>query len=292
MPPASASPTDVARDRRPGFFARTIGGLGAWGYGMTDRIIAILAMVGGVTWLLWDASLWLWRGITRQARLGRTAFVTQVVRIGVRSIGIVSLVCGAIGFILAMQMKGPLDEFGQVDKIANIVGVAVFRELGPLVAAIVLTGFAGAAIAAEIGTMAVGEEIEALEAHALNPIRFLVVPRFGATVLSLILLTVIADLVAVASAGVMTVGVIGVPFGLYLDNLVAAVSGTDFLFGLMKGGVFGAILASIACYNGLAVSGGAAGVGRATTSTVVQTIVAVVIADLVITIVLFRLGFI
>jgi phospholipid/cholesterol/gamma-HCH transport system permease protein len=187
-------------------------------------------------------------------------------------------------------MEPPLNTFGQTDKIANIVGVAVLRELGPLISAIVLTGFAGAAIAAELGTMVVGEEIEALEAQALNPIRFLAVPRVIATVLSLILLTIIGDVVAIISAGVVSVEMMGVPYELYKANTLSQVSLADFTTGLFKASVFGLILASIACYNGFKVSGGAAGVGKATTDTVVQTVVTIVIADLVFTAMFYQLG--
>lgn len=251
----------------------------------------VFAMIGGVAYMLGDVLVWLIQAIVfRRVRIGRTALVTQMVRVGVRSTGIVILVSGCIGFILALQMKPPLAEFGQADKIANIVGVAVFRELGPLIAAIVLTGFAGAAIAAELGTMVVGEEIEALEAHALNPIRFLVVPRVIATTLSLVLLTIIGSAMAVFFAGVMAVGFLDVTYELYKSNTLSQLTLSDFFTGLIKAGVFGMILGSIACYNGLRVTGGAAGVGRATTSTVVQTIVAVIIADLMFTAVFYRLG--
>ncbi|UCD76809.1 MAG: ABC transporter permease [Phycisphaerales bacterium] len=249
------------------------------------------ALIGGVAYLILDVSVWLLRGLfQRRVRIGRTAVVTQMVRVGVRSIGIVVLVCGCIGFILALQMKPPLADFGQTDKIANIVGVAVFRELGPLIAAIVLTGFAGASIAAEIGTMVVGEEIEALEAHALNPVRFLVVPRIIATTVSLTLLTVIGDLTAVISGGLMTVGFLGVPYELYKANTLNQLVIHDFITGLIKAAVFGLILSAIACHNGLKVTGGAAGVGRATTSTVVQTVVAVIVADLMFTAIFYSIG--
>jgi phospholipid/cholesterol/gamma-HCH transport system permease protein len=213
-----------------------------------------------------------------------------MVRVGVRSVGIVMLVSGCIGFILALQMEPPLADFGQTDKIANIIGVAVFRELGPLVAAIVLAGFAGASIAAEIGTMVVGEEIEALEAHALNPIRFLVVPRVLATTVSLVLLTVIGDLTSVAAGGLMTIEFLGVPYELYKSNTIDQLKVSDFFTGLIKAAFFGLILSAIACYNGLKVTGGAAGVGRATTGTVVQTVVAVIIADLLFTAIFYRIG--
>ncbi|MDY7107769.1 MAG: ABC transporter permease [Planctomycetota bacterium] len=277
MPEASPLP-------KPGLLTRALGGWGA----LWARTFSLL---GGVSYLIYDVLVWLLRGVcTRSVRLGRTAVVTQMVRVGIRSIGIVMLVCGCVGFILALQMEPPLADWGQSDKIANIVGVAVFRELGPLVAAIVLTGFAGASIAAEIGTMVVGEEIEALEAHALNPIRFLVVPRVLATTISLLLLTVIGDVTAVFFGGVMAVGFLDVPLELYKSNTINQLVVNDFLTGLIKATVFGTILSSIACYNGLKVTGGAAGVGRATTDTVVQTIVAVIVADLLFTTVFYSIG--
>lgn len=261
--------------------------LAAWGAAW----LRTFELIGGLTYLAWDVLVWLWRRLSGRVHLGRTAAITQIVRVGVRSIGIVTLVCGCIGFILALQMEPPLRDFGQTDKIANIIGVAVFRELGPLIAAIVLTGFAGAAIAAELGTMVVGEEIEALEAHALNPIRFLVVPRVLATIVSLVALTVIADVVAVGAGSAVTVLLLGVPFDLYWTNTVDQLQVSDFVTGLVKASAFGTILSLIACYNGLRVTGGAAGVGRATTDTVVQTVVLVIVADLIITGIFYTLGF-
>jgi phospholipid/cholesterol/gamma-HCH transport system permease protein len=261
--------------------------LDLWG----DVWLRAFALIGGVWWLIYDVIIWTFRAVfQRRVRFGRTAFVSQMVRIGVRAMGIEMLVCACIGFILALQMEPPLADFGQQDKIANIVSVAVFRELGPLIAAIVLTGFAGASIAAEIGTMVVGEEIEALEAHALNPVRFLVMPRVLATVVSLTCLVVIADLTAVFFAGVMAVSFLGVPYEVYKQNTLNQLVASDFYTGLIKGAVFGLILSAIACHNGLRVTGGAAGVGKATTDTVVQTVVSVIIADLVFTMLFYAIG--
>ncbi|HMN96662.1 MAG TPA: ABC transporter permease [Phycisphaerales bacterium] len=269
--------------QEPGFLLR---GLAAWG----AIWIAAFELVGGLAWLLRDVAGWVGASLVGRARIGRAAMVTQMVRVGVRSIAIVMLVSACIGVILALQMAPPLREFGQVDKTANIIGVAVFRELGPLIAAIVLTGFAGAAIAAEIGTMVVGEEIEALEAQALDPIRFLVVPRVIATIASLVVLTVIGDLTSVIAGGAMGVWFLDVPYSVYRDNTLQQLAASDFLTGLIKAAAFGGILGSIACYNGLRVTGGAEGVGRATTSTVVQTIVTVVLADLLFTALFYALG--
>lgn len=251
----------------------------------------VLEQIGGITFLCWDSLVWIWRGLTqRRVRIGRAAVISQIVRVGVRSIFIVSLVSGVVGLILALQLAPPLDEFGQRALVANIIGVAVLRELGPLIGAIVLTGFAGASIAAEIGTMVVSEEIEALEAHALNPIRFLVVPRVLASVLSMTALGVISSAIAILCALLISITVLEIPYATFTSNLVDQVKFSDFMSGFIKGGVFGLLIGLIACYNGLAVSGGAAGVGNATTNTVVQSVVAIIFADLIFTAAFFALG--
>src|SRR5437868_861323 len=119
-----------------------------------SRTPSMLDAVGASFLLLLDATHWMWRGIAqRRTRLGRPAIVSQMVRVGVRSVFIIGLVSSCVGLILALQMAPPLDKFGSKDLVANITGTAIFRELGPLIAGIVMTGFAGAAIAAEIGTM-------------------------------------------------------------------------------------------------------------------------------------------
>jgi phospholipid/cholesterol/gamma-HCH transport system permease protein len=264
-----------------------IRGLDRWG----ELWLNVFDLIGGTYFLIQDVGMWIARAIFgRQVRFGRTALVTQLVRVGARATGIVMLVCACVGLILALQMEPQLAAYGQSELIANIVGVSITRELGPLIAAIVLTGFAGAAIAAELGTMVVGEEIEALEAHALNPIRFLVVPRVLATTAGLVLLTIIGDITAIFAGGFMSVMFLGVPYELYKTNTLNAVVLQDFLTGLAKAGVFGLILSALACYHGLGVTGGAAGVGRATTSTVVQAVVAVIIADLLFTAVFYSIG--
>ncbi len=255
------------------------------------RTLASLAHVGGVLYLGADAARWVWRAATsRRIRVGRVAIVSQIIRVGVRSLGIIALVSGSVGFILTLQMAPPLDEFGQRPLVANIVGVAVLRELGPLISAVVLTGFAGAAIAAEIGTMVVGEEIEALEAHALNPVRFLVVPRVIATIVSMLAIAVIADLVAVAASLLISMVALDVPYTAYMRGLTDQVKNVDFWTGVGKAGVFGLLIGLIACANGLKVTGGAAGVGRATTATVVESVVSIIIADLVFTAIFYSLG--
>lgn len=256
-----------------------------------ERTLAILDHIGDILFLLAEALLWVARAFRRRrSRLGVAAVVTQIIRVGVRSLFIVSLVAGCVGLILALQLAPPLDEFGRKELLANIIGVAVMRELGPLMAAIVLTGFAGAAIAAEIGTMVVGEEIEALESQALNPVRFLVVPRVIATLASMTALAVVADAVAVAAALLVSNLALDIPYAVFMAGMLDQVKLVDFLTGVCKGSIFGLMIGAIACTNGLRVVGGAAGVGHATTSTVVQSVVGIIIADMLFTAIFYGLG--
>lgn len=255
------------------------------------RALGVLEHVGSTLNLFIEAVRWILRcGTSKQYRLGRAAIVSQILRVGVRSIAIISLVSGSVGLILALQMAPPLDQFGSREVVARIVGVAVFRELGPLISAIVLTGFAGAAIAAEIGTMVVNEEIEALEAHALNPTRFLVVPRLIATTASMVVLAVFANLVANGASMLISMTTLNIPLTTYWENMMAQVKPVDFYTGLIKSGIFGCLIGLIACHNGLKVTGGADGVGRATTNTVVQSVVSIIVADLMFTTIFFILG--
>jgi phospholipid/cholesterol/gamma-HCH transport system permease protein len=245
---------------------------------------ALLAFIGALAWLAADTAGCFWQtAVLRQARYGFASQCGQIVRIGARSVPVTALVCACIGLILALQMAPPLEPYGQLEQVPVIIAIAVVRELGPLISAIVLTGFAGASIAAEIGTMVVGEEIEALRAHALNPIRFLVMPRIVATVLCLAVLSLVGDVVAVGSGWAAGVGVLNIPSRLYLDNSINALDLADLFTGLFKSGIFGLLIGLIACYNGLSVTGGAAGVGRATTRTVVYCIVCIIVTVFIFT---------
>jgi len=250
--------------------------------------LACVRYCGGMALLLGRASRWAFRGLfVPGVRFGREALAGQIIRIGMRSLGIVVLVQVFIGVILALQMTPPLEPWGQTDKIANIIGVAGFRMLGPIITAIVLCGFAGASIAAELGTMVVSEEIEALEATALNPIRFLVVPRILATLLVTVLLSVVAD-VMIALGGYLAGLTLGpeVHVG-YWQRMREQLEYRDFFTGLFQAGVFGLLIGLIACYEGLKVKGGAEGVGRATTMTVVYSIVAIIVAACLFTVVFY-----
>lgn len=254
-------------------------------------VLSSLELAGGVSRLALEVAGWCFRSLVlRQVRFGYTALARQIERIGILSIGIIVLASTAIGLILVLQMAPPLQDFNQEDKVANVNAIAVLRELGPLISAIVLTGFAGAAVAAELGTMVVGEEIEALRAMALNPVRFLVVPRVLATLIGLVVLTVIADVVAISAGAFIGVFLLDVPFGVYKFNTLDQATIADFMTGVTKAAVFGGLIGLIACHHGLNVTGGAAGVGRATTKTVVFSIVSIILADLLFTSLFYVLG--
>lgn len=257
-----------------------------------QQAIAFLELIGGLGLLLRETARQTRRALfgKRGRRLGWTNLWAQMNRVGVMSIPIVSLVLFCIGAILALQMAPILKTFGMVSSVADIISVAVFRELGPLVSAIVLTGFAGASIAAEVGTMVVSEEIEALEAHAIDPVRFLVVPRILATTIMMVCITIIGDLMGIIGGLVMSQIFLGVGFEQYKTRTFDILELRDFITGLVKAGVFGVLISGLACHLGLSVRGGAQGVGNATTRTVVLTIVALIAVDLIFTAVFYFLG--
>jgi phospholipid/cholesterol/gamma-HCH transport system permease protein len=254
--------------------------------------IATVEFIGGVGYLLRDTMFSVGDALfgKRGRRLGWKNLWAQMARVGVHSVPIVCLVIFCIGAILALQMAPILRDYGALPQLADIIAIAVFRELGPLVAAIVLTGFAGASIAAELGTMVVSEEIEALEAEAISPVRFLVVPRVLATTMMMVCLAVVSDLTGAAGGMATSRVFLGVGIPQYIQHTFSAIKLQDFLTGLIKAGVFGAIISSFACFLGLGVTGGAEGVGSATTRTVVLTIVALIIVDLMFTAVFYHLG--
>jgi phospholipid/cholesterol/gamma-HCH transport system permease protein len=239
--------------------------------------------IGEVGYLLID-SLWhflrMLVGAGGVSGGGSRSLFAQMVRVGVKSIPIVCLVLFFVGMILAFQMAYAMQRFGTYEYVPQIVGVAMTRELGPLLAAIVLTGFAGASIAAEIGTMVVSEEILALKTSALDPVRFLVMPRVIASALMLFCLTIVANVVGILGGYLISTGVLDMSPSFYYTKTVNSLALQDIFTGLIKSVAFGALIALIACQEGLRVRGGAEGVGRATTQSVVYGIVAIIATDL------------
>lgn len=209
---------------------------------------------------------------------------------GVDALPIISILGFLIGLIMAFQSAIPLRKFGADLFVANMVGLSVTRELGPLMTAVILAGRSGSAFAAELGTMRVNEEIDALTTMALDPVRFLVVPRVLAAVAMMPFLTAFMDLCSLIGGGVVMAG-FGFPPITYITQLTRAVHLNDFTGGLLKAIVFGGLIAGVGCARGLTTRGGASGVGTSTTSAVVSGIVLIVVADGIFSVAFFYLGY-
>ncbi len=204
----------------------------------------------------------------------------QMVRFGIKAIPIVTLVNMFVGMIVAVSMSELLRSLGIVSWTGKVVGVAVTRELAPLMTGLVMSGFAGAAIATEIGTMTVNEEILALEVSALSPARFLILPRMVAVIVMMMCLTVLANFVGMAGGYLVGTLLLGIGSHNYIEMNNSAIRFWDLPKGLIKAATFGAIITIVACRQGLKVTGGALGVGMATTRAVVISIVLIIAANL------------
>lgn len=207
----------------------------------------------------------------------------QMVFAGVRSVTIVFFVALFTGVVLAMQSAYQLVQFGVKSLVASLVSVSMARELGPVFTALVVAGRVGSAITAEISSMKVNEQIEALDAMAINCVRFLVVPRFLALVLMLPCLTVLADVAGMFGGFLIGNFSLNINPGLYMDMTVRFLQMKDVYSGLVKSFVFGMIISIVACYEGLNATGGAEGVGRATTVSVVSSFILIILADCILT---------
>jgi phospholipid/cholesterol/gamma-HCH transport system permease protein len=206
-------------------------------------------------------------------------FVEQMSRIGAGSAPIVLLVSVLVGLTTALQAAYQLRQFGANIYIADLVSISMLRELGPLMAAILVAGRSGAAITAEIGTMRVNEEVDALTLLGVNPIEYLGVPRVYAATITQPLLGVLAALVGIAGGFVVALTVLGINGTAYFNETLTAVFAGDLVFNVVKSAVFGWIIVVVGLFYGFRVAGGAEGVGRATTRSVVASIFLIIVAD-------------
>ncbi|MCX7909617.1 MAG: ABC transporter permease [Ignavibacteria bacterium] len=209
---------------------------------------------------------------------------------GVNALPIVSLILLLIGIISGYQGAIQLKQFGADIYIADLIGVSITRELGPLMTAILVAGRSGSAFAAEIGTMKVSEEIDALRAMGFDPTRFLVIPRVFAVTLSIPLLVVFGNLAGIIGGLISGLAILDITTTGYFTQLQIAVDLGDVLSGLLKSLIFGFLVASIGCFRGFQVKGGAEGVGSATTISVVSGIFAIIIADTLFTFIFDAIG--
>lgn len=207
----------------------------------------------------------------------------QMVRIGVDSVPVVMLTAVFTGMVLALQATYQIAKFGADIYIGGIVGISMTRELGPVLTGLMVSGRVGAAIAAEIGTMKVTEQVDALETLATNPIQYLVTPRVVAAVIMLPTLTALADFVGIGGGYAISTTTLGINPGVYIEKMNQLVQVSDILIGLLKTGVFGIIIATVGCNQGFKAAGGAEGVGRATTISVVTSCILILLSDVFLT---------
>jgi phospholipid/cholesterol/gamma-HCH transport system permease protein len=203
--------------------------------------------------------------------------------IGVGSLPIVFLVMFFIGMVLAMQSAVTLKSFGYVSAVGGLVAASVLREIGPMLTAIVLAGRSGAAITAELGTMRVSEEIDALETMGLNPVQFLIVPRVLGMMIMAPCLTVLGDFVAMFGGYLIGVYSLDIDPVLYWRKSFEVLTIKDICSGVLKSVVFAGLVSNVACYFGFIVDGGAEGVGKSTTQSVVTSIVLIIVSDCLLT---------
>ncbi|MFC1807012.1 MlaE family ABC transporter permease [Candidatus Omnitrophota bacterium] len=246
-------------------------------------VLRSLSSVGGVFNLLFATLYWLVVGPFKKKPTSYKNVSDQMVFSGINSVLIVFFVAFFTGIVLAMQSAYQLAQLGAEMYVASLVAVSMARELGPVLTALVVAGRVGAAITAELGSMKVTEQIEALEALALNPVRFLVVPRFLALVIMLPCLTIFADLMGMLGGYVVGVFNLGINPGMYVDITFKFLELKDIYTGLVKSVFFAMIISLIGCYMGLNTTGGAEGVGRATTTSVVMSFIMVILADCILT---------
>ncbi|MEP7182901.1 MAG: MlaE family lipid ABC transporter permease subunit [Betaproteobacteria bacterium] len=199
-------------------------------------------------------------------------------QVGVDGLPIVALISILLGMILAFQSAVPMKRFGAEIFVADLIGLSMLRELGPLMTAILLAGRSGAAFAAEIGTMRVNQEVDAMTTMGLDPVRFLVTPRIIAALLMMPLLTLFADLVGLIG-GALTMQSFSIPIVTFLKEVDSAVTMTDFLAGFVKSFVFAVLVAGIGCLRGLQTAAGASAVGESATRAVVSGIILLVVVD-------------
>lgn len=218
------------------------------------------------------------------------ATVRQILEIGVGALPMVALLAMCSGFILAMQGASELRRFGALHFVIDLVAVGFTRELGPLLTAIAVSGRSGSAFAAEIGTMKVTEEIDALKVMAFEPVEFVLAPKYLASLIAVPCLSVIANLFGILAGGLFMFFSTHLGLLLYFHYVLTSIELRDVLAGLVKTVAFATIIAHVGCLEGLRVHGGPDAVGRSTTSAVVRSTFLVILADAVFTTVFYFMG--
>ena len=252
--------------------ASIVEGLGRGAAAAFEQAVALLGFVG-------ESAVALARCVAHPARFRWRPVLFNIRSAGFDALPIVGLLSFLLGIVVAYQGADQLRQYGANIFVADLVGLSMLREFAPLITAIIIAGRSGSAYAAQIGTMAVTEEIDAMRTLGIAPLDLLVLPKIIALVIALPLLTVFADVLGVFGGMIMARAQLGVGFGEFLDRMVKAVSITSYLIGICKAPVFAVIIAVVGCFQGFRTKGGADSVGRQTTRSVVQSIFLVIVAD-------------
>lgn len=247
---------------------RTVRGITEFGYIMT---------------LLGETIYWIVLGKRNRQPVRIAAIFQESLLIGIMAIPIVSILCLAVGIMLAIQGIETLQTFGAESKVIIGIALAINREFSPLIVGILVAGRSGSAITARIGTMLQSQEIDALRVIGINPVRYLVAPIMVAMFICVPTLTILGDIMGMLGGGLFTAAELNISLGAYAERLFSVLVLEDLQQGLLKSFIFAAIIALVGVSNGFQVHGGAEGVGRATTRSVVMAISYIVLADMICT---------
>lgn len=275
-PPAPSGPGE-------GPVLRFVGGVGRATVDFGQELLALLNFLGMLVIRLGGA-------IAHPRRLRATSIVHHMEATGLAAMPIVGLLSFLIGVVLAYQGADQLRQFGAEIYVVNLLGISVLRELGALITAIIVAGRSGSAFTAQIGTMKVNQEVDAMRTLGLDPVDILTLPRVIALMVTLPLLVFYADIVALFGGAVMSWAALGITFPQFMGQLQSAVDLSQFWIGMVKAPVFAFTIAMVGCYQGLKVGGSAESVGRLTTTAVVQSIFLVIVLDAVFSIIFATMG--
>jgi phospholipid/cholesterol/gamma-HCH transport system permease protein len=238
--------------------------------------------------LLVESAYWVVFGSFRKQPVRVSSVFQQMMETGIYAIPIVSILAGTIGVMLALQGIHTLKTFGAESQVTVGIALSVTREFAPLITGILVAGRSGSALAARLGTMSISQEIDALRVMGINPVRFLVVPSLIAMLLIVPVLTFWSILVGLLAAGFYVSVDLGISMSAYIDEVQAVLKVGDIAHGIGKSAIFAVLIALVGVVNGASVAGGAEGVGRATTRSVVQAITAIIVTDMLFAFVVTR----
>jgi len=261
-----------------------IAGLGDWAVHLGHDARDLIGFYG-------ELLVVFWRVIREPRRLRLTSMVNQMQRIGIDAMPIVGLLAFLIGIVLADLSADQLKRFGAGVLVVNLLGISILRELGVFLTAVMVAGRSGSAFAAEIGTMKINQEIDAMRTIGLDPMEVLVVPRVAALILILVPLAFFASIVMLVGGAITADFTLGITLRQFLENFRSAVETRHLWAGLVKAPFFAFVIAMVGCYHGLEVSGSAESVGQHTTQSVVWSIFLVILLDALFAVLFLRIGF-